>query len=84
MQVAAKLSSGPERDIVHVKLSQEQSVQRYLSLGLPEHYAKVLSSLEVASAHGTEERMNDAVETLTGRPPQNFDAWVQQNKKAWQ
>ena len=83
MQIAAKLSSGLGREVVHVKLSGEQSAQRFLNMGLPEHYAKLLSSLEVGSAKGMEERENDAVEQVAGRPPQKFDAWVQQNKTAW-
>ena len=69
---------------MHVKLSEEEAVQRFLKVGMPEHYAKMLSSIEVASANGAEERSNDAVERVTGRPPQTFDTWVQQNKAAWQ
>lgn len=84
MQIAAKLSSGLGRNVVHVKLSEEQAIQRYMNLGLAEFHAKFLTSLEVASANGAEERTNDAVEQVTGRPPQKFDAWVQQKKRAWQ
>ena len=84
MQIAAKLSSGLGRNVVHVKLSEEQALQRYMNLGLTEFHAKLLTSLEVASADGVEERTNDAVERVTGRPPQSFDAWVQQNKSVWQ
>ena len=36
--------------------------------------------LEVATANGGEERLNDAVEQVTERPPQKFNAWVQENK----
>jgi len=84
VQIAGKLSSGLERDIVHVKLSEEQKVQRFLDLGMPKHYAKFLAFLEARSATGMEERSNDAVQRVTGRPPMNFDAWVQQNKTAFQ
>ena len=83
VQVAAKFSSGLGRHIVHVKLSEEQSMQRYMKLGLPEDYARLLSSLELATAGGAEEGLNDTVERVTGRPPQKFDAWVQQNKTIW-
>ena len=74
MQIAAKLSSGLGREVVHVKLSEEESVQRLLRLGLPEHYAKFLPSIEVATVNGMEERLGDAMERVTGRSPQNFDA----------
>jgi festuclavine dehydrogenase len=82
--VAAKLSEALGREIVHVKISQEQSVERLLSLGMPEIFAKFLPYLEVAASNGTEERLDDTVEKLTGQPAQNFDAWVQEVKKVWQ
>ena len=69
---------------MHVRCSGDQMVQRYMDMGLPEYWAKFMSFLEVASADGMEERSNDAVEQVTGRPPQKFDAWVQENKTAWQ
>ena len=48
--------------------------------GMPEHYAKFLASLEVRNANEREETMNDDVEKVTGRPPQKFDVFVQENK----
>ncbi|KAH7913742.1 hypothetical protein BJ138DRAFT_1133892 [Hygrophoropsis aurantiaca] len=84
-EIAAKLSQGLGRDILHVKLSEEQNVQRYLNLGLPEVYAKFLTSLEIGSADGMEERLKDDhdVERVTGRPPLTFDSWVYQHASAW-
>jgi hypothetical protein len=84
MQIAAKLSNGLGREILHVKCSGEQITQRWLNLGLPEPTAKFMAYLETGSAGGMEERSNDAVEQVTGRPPLTFDAWVEQNKTAWQ
>ena len=60
-QIAAKFSSGLGREVVHIKLYEEESFQRFMRSVLPEHYSKLLSSIEVASANGMEERMNDAV-----------------------
>ena len=51
---------------------------------MPEFYVKFLTSLEVGSAGGMEERVNDDVERVTGRPPQKFDDWVQENKAVWE
>ncbi|KAI9799637.1 MAG: hypothetical protein M1833_003952 [Piccolia ochrophora] len=82
-EIAAKLSSGLGRDIVNVKLTGDKSAERYVGLGMPEHYAKFLSFLEVGAAGGMEDNLNDTVERVTGRPPQKFDDWVQQNKRAW-
>ena len=69
---------------MHVKVSETERVQQYLDKGLPEFYAKFLASLEVGSAGGMEERVNDDVERVTGRPPQKFDDWVQENKAVWE
>lgn len=84
VQIAAKLSSCLGREVVHIKLSDDQRTQQLMSFGLPEHYAKFLTFLEVSSANGAEDRMNDAVERVCGRPPQTFDAFAQQNKAVWQ
>lgn len=72
MQVAARHSSSLGREVVHVKLSEEQDVQRSLNLGMPGHYAKFLTYLEVTSAIGAEERI-PPVEKVTRWPPQKFE-----------
>ena len=69
---------------MHVKLTEEQSFHRYLKLSMPEYVAKILTSVEVAAADRKSEMINDVVEKVAGRPPQKFDAWVQENKMAWQ
>ena len=84
LQIVAKFSSGLGRELVHIKLSEEEQIQRMIKSVMPEHYAKFLTSLEVRSANGREETMNDDVEKVTGRPPQKFDALVQENKAVWQ
>ena len=81
-QIAAKLSAGLGRKIEHVKLSQEESAKRYQGLGLSDRMAGVMASLEVHTANGGEERMNDAVEKVTGRSPIRFDDFVKQNEEA--
>ncbi|KAL9634355.1 MAG: hypothetical protein Q9164_004141, partial [Protoblastenia rupestris] len=70
--------------ISHIKLTKEESMQRYQSYGLPEFYAQFLSYLEAMTAGGGEERTDDSVEKVTGRPAQSFDAWIQEHKTAWQ
>ncbi|KAI9794246.1 MAG: hypothetical protein M1816_006172 [Peltula sp. TS41687] len=83
--IAAKLSSCLGRKIVHVKLSPDQETRRLIKdVGMDEDYAKLLTYLEVISADGVEERMNDAVERVTGRPPLKFDDFAQQNKAVWE
>jgi festuclavine dehydrogenase len=51
---------------------------------MPEHLAKILSALEASAADRKSETTNGVVEKVSGRPPQKFDSWVQENKVAWQ
>lgn len=69
---------------MHVKRSEQERVQQLMSMSMPEQLAKLIAFLEVSSVKGAEERMNHVVEKVTGRSPQNFDAWVEENKAAWQ
>ena len=53
---AAKLRSCLGRQIVHVKLTPEEIIQLFISqLDLPEHYAKLLTSLEASAAKSGED-----------------------------
>lgn len=49
-----------------------------------EQLTKFITSLEVSGANGAEVRMDDVIETVTGRSPQKFGAWMKENKAAWQ
>lgn len=69
---------------MHVKLTGEERSQNLKSHGVPDPLAEVLTSLEVITAGGGAIRANDVVEEVTGRPPKNFDTFVQENKAAWE
>lgn len=69
MQIEAKFTSGLGRKIEHVKHSEEESDQNFLKACLPDHYTKLLSSIEAMSANGVEDRMTNTVEEVTERPP---------------
>lgn len=84
MQIATKLSSCLDRKIEHVKVTGEQRYEGFKSYGLSDHYAKMLVDLEKAAANGTEDKLNDVVERVTGRPAQTFDAFAQEHKAVWQ
>ncbi|MCJ1251585.1 hypothetical protein MMC30_008820 [Trapelia coarctata] len=83
-QVAEKISNALGRKVEHVKLTEEQRYQGLVSAGLSDYYAKFLTSLEVSALNGAEDRMNDVVEKVTGRPPRSFDGFAQENKAVWQ
>lgn len=84
IQIASKLSTCLERQIEHVKLTEEQSAQTLIGRGLPEYHAKYLATLEVLTATGTEARTNDVVQKVTGQPAQTFDQFARENKAVWQ
>ncbi|MCJ1311993.1 hypothetical protein MMC25_005667 [Agyrium rufum] len=80
---AAILSKVLGRDIVHVKLSEQASYDQYTKNGFPPHLAKVLSYIEAGCSKGVEERTDNAVEEVTGKKAQNFEAWIKENKAAF-
>ena len=54
-----------------------------MQVGAPEPTAHFMATLETMTAAGREERMNNAVEKVTGHPPQTFDAFARENKSVW-
>ena len=44
----------------------------------------MLAWVEAQVAGGLEDRLDDSVEKVTGRPPITFDSWLQENKATWQ
>lgn len=82
-QIATKLSAILGRKIEHIKLSEEEKVQRQLKNGVPEFFARFLTYLEVTTARGDENRLNEVVKQVTGRSPQTFDQFALEAKEAW-
>ena len=69
---------------MHVKLTGEERSQDLKSHGVPGPFAELVSIFEIMTASGGEARENHVVEEVTGRPPKNFDTFVQENKAVWQ
>ncbi|KAK0109325.1 hypothetical protein ONS96_003144 [Cadophora gregata f. sp. sojae] len=82
-EAAAKFSKALGREIVHVRLDQDQNVQHYIKIGFPPAAAGFMTWLESKTAGGSEAMTNDVVEQLTGRPPKNLDTFIQENKNTW-
>jgi hypothetical protein len=72
-----------KRTITNIKLSEDESAQRFIDQQFPEWYARVLAKLEVHASHGSEAELDNVVLSNLGRSPQTFDEWVQENKNAW-
>ncbi|KAJ7215192.1 hypothetical protein C8J57DRAFT_1096375 [Mycena rebaudengoi] len=82
-EVAATISKAVGRTITHVRMTEEETVARYIGVGMPEVFAKFMTRLEASTAAGAEDTTDDAVERITGRPPKTFAAWAEENKKCW-
>jgi hypothetical protein len=58
-------------------------VGRLTSVGLSENHAAALASLEGAIKNGAEERLNDTVLKVTGKPPRTFRDYAETSKSDW-
>ena len=80
MQVAGILSKATGRQFEHVNLTEAELMQRLQQWGIPDDFAGFLAALDTMIANGGEQRLNDVVERVTGRPPKKFRAYVDENK----
>ncbi|MEO3749427.1 NAD(P)H-binding protein [Streptomyces sp. B6B3] len=71
--VAAIMTEATGRLVVHRRLSYEQLRDRLTGL-IPIRFATMLAAMDQAIAEGSEERLTDTVQRLTGRPPGAFRA----------
>lgn len=83
LQIAAKFTNALGREIKHVKLSREDKVRKYMSLGFPEPLSQFMTGLEVRTAEGMEARPDRDFEKVVGEKGQTFDEWIQEHKQVW-
>jgi uncharacterized protein YbjT (DUF2867 family) len=74
--IAAIMTEVTGRLVVHRSLSCEQMRDR-LAAQIPEEFAAMLAGLDRAIAEGSEDRVTDAVQRLTGRPARTFRAFLE-------
>jgi uncharacterized protein YbjT (DUF2867 family) len=77
--VAAIMTEVTGRLVVHRSLSCEQMRNR-LAAQIPEEFAAMLAGLDRAIAEGSEDRVTDAVQRLTGRPARTFRAFLEEKQ----
>ncbi|CAG8950863.1 hypothetical protein HYFRA_00003080 [Hymenoscyphus fraxineus] len=78
--VAQILSSKLGKDISHIQISEEESRERFLGMGMPNHIAEFLASIEGATASGIEEFEGGDFEMVMGTRPESFEEWVERVK----
>ncbi|KAL1731924.1 hypothetical protein EV714DRAFT_207732 [Schizophyllum commune] len=82
-EVAQILTSTLGKPITHVKVSKDEMQAKFIALGVPADYAPILAGMDVAISKGSEARLDDAVERVTGRKPKSFKTFAEEAKAAW-
>ena len=83
LQVANVLSEVLGRKITHTNVSQQELADWLTSRGVPDHTAGMLAELDIGIKNGMENRLNDTVLKVTGRPPMTYREFAEKNKDAW-
>ncbi|MGH3380601.1 MAG: NAD(P)H-binding protein [Actinoallomurus sp.] len=76
-EVATTVTEVTGRPVVHRRLSYEQMRDRLTKL-MPLEFAAMLAGMDRAIAEGSEDRVTDTVQRLTGRPPRTFRALLEE------
>jgi uncharacterized protein YbjT (DUF2867 family) len=76
-EAAEILTQVTGRSVRHRSVSAEEAARRIAAHGVPADFAKVLAAMDVAISGGTEDRVTDTVERITGRPSRSFRAFVE-------
>ncbi|WP_201291522.1 NAD(P)H-binding protein [Arthrobacter zhaoguopingii] len=69
--IATRITEISDRPVAHRRLSYDHMVGR-LSALMPESFATMLTDMDVAIAEGSEDRVTDTVQRLTGQFPRSF------------
>ncbi|MCZ8522495.1 MULTISPECIES: NmrA family NAD(P)-binding protein [Paenibacillus] len=78
-EAAEILSRREGRPIRHISISPAELQSRWVELGMAEDYAGFMASLdEGIRDRGTESRVTDTVERITGRRPASLEAFLSQ------
>jgi len=77
--IAAIMTEVTGRIVVHHSLSYGQMRDR-LAAEIPEEFATMLAGMDRAIADGSEDRVTDTVQRLTGRPARTFRAFLEEKQ----
>lgn len=73
---AALITQQIGRPVRHRSVSADEYTERMAAQGIPTEFAAVLAALDVEIRAGSEDRVTDAVERVTGRPARSFRTFV--------
>lgn len=77
-EYAAKLSEATGKPIKYVDIPPAEAKKAMLGMGMPEFFADGLVSLYDDFANNRAEKVSEAVKTLTGNEPRNFDDFAKE------
>lgn len=69
---------------MHVDLPPAELEARFASFGMAEDYARMMSALDTAVKHGSEERTDDSILAVTGSAPRRFREVAEFVKGVWE
>ncbi|MFI8873602.1 NmrA family NAD(P)-binding protein [Streptomyces sp. NPDC055243] len=81
--VAEAVSKVSGREIRHRSVPAADFRERLVASGMPEAFARALAAMDEGIAHGSEDRVDPAVERITGRPARGFADFAAENAAAW-
>lgn len=73
---AAIIAQQTGKEIRHRCVSASEYAEIIAAQGIPLEFAHMLAALDTAIAHGSEDRVTDTVERVTGRPARSFREFV--------
>ena len=82
-EAAAIISSALGRPIEHRRVTPAEVARRHVENGVPEMTAMMLGFADVAISNGSEDRVTDAVEKLSGAEPVSFKAFAARDVAEW-
>lgn len=82
-EVAEVIGRACGRPIAHVQVSTDEMAERLMARGIAEATARFLAFGYQTIAAGLQDRKSDAVRTLTGRSPHDFQTFAEANAGVW-
>ncbi|GAA1897992.1 NAD(P)H-binding protein [Streptomyces durmitorensis] len=81
--VAEAVSKVTGRGISHRSVPVAGFRERLVATGMPEAFARVLAAMDDSIAHGSEDRVDPAVERITGRQARDFADFAAEHAAEW-
>ncbi|CAG8972833.1 hypothetical protein HYALB_00001252 [Hymenoscyphus albidus] len=75
--IAQMLSNKLGKEISHIQISEEESREKFLGMGMPAQIAGFLAGIEGATARGSEEFEGGDFERVMDVRPESFGEWVE-------